>query len=361
MPHVPRKILHLMPRFAVGGAESLVLEYYRQFDPERFTIYVGSTVEDGELRQRFPDESRVYVGSRQKQGGRLGAWRELKKYVDTLQPDIIHTHLESADWFGFLLKRRYGNRVRWISTQHNVEFHTAWYRRLISRLTLRSADAVIAVSPAVAEYCRRYFDIPDSQLTTIPNGINLAPWLAVSTSKLCAHVPVEIASVGRLEVQKGHVFLLRALQKVADMPWHVTVYGSGSERFHLEQLAKKFGIAQRITWAGTVFNLPERMAKTDIVVQPSLWEGLSLTVMQAMASARPVVASAAAGEGLLEDNKTGWIVPTGNSDLLATTLAMVLKNLPRAKAYGLAARAHAESHFSIQPHIERLAAVYDKL
>lgn len=361
MPYTPRKILHLMPRFVVGGAESLVLEYYRQFDPKQFTIYVGSTVEDGELRQWFRDGSRVYVGSRREQGGRLGAWRELKKYVDKLQPDIIHTHLESADWFGFLLKRRYGGRVRWISTQHNVEYHTAWYRRLVSRLALRSADVVVAVSPVVAEYCRQYFGIPDHKLVTIPNGIDLAPWLAVSTDALCAHTPAEIASIGRLEVQKGHIFLLRALQKIADMSWHVTMYGSGKERPHLEQMAKKFGIAHRITWAGTVSNLNERMALTDIVVQPSLWEGLSLTVMQAMASARPVVTSTAAGEGLVHDSKTGWLVPAGNSDVLATTLATVLKNLPRAKAYGLAGRIYAEQHFSIQPHIERLAAVYDKL
>lgn len=355
------KILHLFPVFNVGGAEMLVLQYFNFLDPQRFDVYVASTVEDGALREKFLDASRVFVVSRRAHGGRLGAWRVLKKYVDQLQPDIIHTHIVSADFFGFLLKRRYGNKVKWISTQHNVEHHSPWLDRAVLRTVLPYADRVIAVSPVVHKYVVAGLGVSAHAVTTVLNGITLAPWQSVPPVTISTSQPLRLATIGRLEKQKGHAILFSALAALHDVSWQLTVFGAGRELANLKNLAKRLGIEEQITWAGVALDLPKRLEAVDVVVQPSLWEGLSLTVMESMAAGRPVIASEVAGAGLITNGVTGWCVPTGDSGALASALRKVMSEPAGIVSVGNAAKEYALNRFGLENHLGQIAKIYSEV
>jgi len=110
-----------------------------------------------------------------------------------------------------------------------------------------------------------------------------------------------------------------------------------------------------------VFDLPKRLEMIDVVVQPSLWEGLSLTVMEAMASGRPVLASHVAAEGLITDGVTGWCVRTGDSAALSVTTRAVMSNPEQVTSVGNAAKAYALEHFGLEKHLAQITNVYSEI
>ena len=156
------KILQLIPRFTVGGAERLALEYAKRLPAFGFSVTVASVRGGGELvedyRLLFEPESqsrrqttdyRLLVGEDGWVFAFFHTLKRLRAYVREGQPDIIHTHIFSSDVAGYLLKRWFP-QIKWISAQHNVARQHSWWRQLVLRHILRRADRVIAVSPRVA-------------------------------------------------------------------------------------------------------------------------------------------------------------------------------------------------------------------
>lgn len=354
-----KKILHIIPCFVPGGAETLAMKYYENLDPNKFEVYLASGVEDGPLRERIVDQSRLFVGSRRNDGGRLGVWRRLARYTRELKPDLIHTHLLSGDSFGFVLSRRL--KCPWVSTQHNVEFNTPWLRRMLWARFLRHADRVIAVSKAVADYAQQNFHITGKNLLTIPNGIELKEWVDVPLSDYQGERDLRLGIVGRLEEQKGHVYLLRGLARALDFPWELTVFGEGSREKELKVLAEKLGISERIEWAGAVANLPQRLAHIDALIQPSLWEGLSLAVMEGMAAGRALAVSKPAGAELINDGRNGLIIPMRSEEAVEQAVRFLTMSPRETRRLGAAARRTALDNFSLEKNIKAVEGVYEKL
>jgi len=358
-------ILHVIPIFATGGAERLVLHYAKLLDSSRFDIHVASCVEDGELRAQFDAVSSVsvYVGSRTGQGGRMAVYRALRQYVREIQPRIIHTHLLSADVFGYLMKRLHGDRVRWVSTLHNVEHETSWIRRMVWRYILRRADQVIAVSRSVEAYARTHFHLPSSLVTTILNGIDTRVWKRIPLSRAWTHDVVRIACIGRLWEQKGHRYLIDAMSELknTDRQYEVHFFGDGPLRTVLQTYAREQGVSDMIIWRGIVSDVHQHIADIDVVVQPSLWEGLSLVVMEMMAAGRVVITTPAGGEELIEYGVSGYIVPSKDGRALAHCIAYVSTHRDEAHRVAREARTRASRSYDIADNVHQLTDVYTNL
>ncbi|MSU75690.1 MAG: glycosyltransferase [Candidatus Magasanikbacteria bacterium] len=359
----PQKILHIIPRLVLGGAEVLVSHYANKMDFVNYDVHVASVVAGGSLKERFKNQNCLWVGDTVKMGGRFGVLRKLKKYISELQPDIIHTHLLSADVAGYLAKRRLGKKIRWVVTLHNVEFNTLFLKRWLWRWILKKADAIVAVSPAVARYAQSYFAIPKEKINFIPNGIDLTPWLKLTMDNLLTTPKIRLAIIGRLEKQKGHAILFRALSQLKNTPWTLDIFGVGSLERQLRALGATLGIGERLGWRGAIQDIPAALADIDVVLQPSLWEGMSLVVMEALAAGRVVVAStaAAAGENLIVNEETGYIVDVGDYQSLGRTLRHIIDNRAEAKKVAVVGRNYAGEHFSIEKHIEKLTQLYETL
>jgi len=356
------KILHIIPIYTTGGAERLVLHYARLLDKDKYEIHVASCVEDGELREKFEklNNIHVYVGSRTKDGGRLKAYGKLWQYTKDIQPDIIHTHILAADFFGFFVKLKLGKKIKWISTQHNVEASTSTLRKILWRFILKFADSVVAVSKSVEKFTIDNFKVKKEKCELLLNGIDTENWLKVPLNKLFTHDKIQLASVGRLWEQKGHTYLLQALSKL-NFVFELHLFGDGPLRERLELEAKNLQINDNIVWHGVTPNVVDYMRDIDIVIQASLWEGLSLVVMEMMSSGRVVVATPPAGEELMVDQKTGYLVPSKNSVKLAEKLVYIVENREEAKAVALEARKVAKENFDIMKNVQGLENIYDKL
>ena len=328
-----KKVLHLLPRFVFGGAEILVLEYARRFDRERFELRVAAVRKNGDLEPYLKEAGvDTFAISRKRDGGLWWQWLALKKYVQAFQPDIIHSHIFSADVCAFLLKRFVMPKVKWVSTQHNVEYNTPLYRRLLWSLVLQQADKVIAVSEEVRHYAREYFGVRKDQLDFVPNGISIEKWLAVPEGTPRS-AEWRLATIGRLEYQKGHRYLVEALAKIKDLPWRWDVYGAGSLEIYLKELVKKYGLTERVHWHGAIGEMEDKIGEMDMIIQPSLWEGMSLVVMEAMAAGRLLIATQTAGKELVEHGENGHLVLEKDSAELAQVIKYYFEN-PGAEHLG---------------------------
>ncbi len=377
------RILHLIPRFITAGAERLVLEYAKRLPELGYEVAVASIRGGGELvaefkkiEKKFNKIKKNYFQIVEVHGDNVSfikRMRELKRFVGEWRPDIIHSHIFSADAAGYLLKREFD--IPWVSTQHNGRQSVGRLRRLVLRRILRSADRVIAVSPAVAGDVEKYLRVDRVRIALITNGIDLEqacphytspPSFASASAGRRAPSPkrrggIELAIVGRLEEQKGHDILFRALTDLHDLPWELHIFGEGALRALLENLARELGINERVHWHGVVPDMSGALANIDCVVAPSRFEGMSLAVMEAMAAGRLVVASEAAGAGLIEQEKNGFIVPTEDVSALTKTLKYAIQEHHKLAGIGERAREYALEHFGIERHILQLVKLYGEI
>lgn len=351
---MPVKILYIIPRFTVGGAEKMVLQYARYFKARDFDITVASVVGRGELEQQFRDSGiEIFVAEKKSCFNLFKNYKYLKNIKKIFKPDIIHTHVFSADVAGYLLRRG----VKWFSTQHNVGAEHSWFRKLVLRFILRRAEKIIAVSPVVADFCAQELRLKAEKMVLIKNGVEIEKWRALPAIDF-GKESIEMAVIGRLEKQKGHIYLLRALAEIKNLPWHLHVYGEGSLEKELKQQAEDLKIAGNITWHGVKPDIASELKNIDAVIQPSLWEGRSLVIMEAMAAGRFVIASPAAGEELIQDKKTGIIVSVHQYKELAEAVRWVWQNREPAKTMVLAGRDYARENFSIEKNISALEKLY---
>lgn len=359
MPKI--KVLQLIPRLTLGGAERLVGLVSARLDSNIFEVIVASTVAGGPLQEVLVESGvDFFAGDRATMHGRFGVFKNILALAKSYKPDIIHSHLLSADFIADLLKKKLPNHPVWLSTQHNNEHNTSWLRRLAWRIILPHADMVVAVSSSVAEGTHADFGVPTARIKTINHGIELDRWLNISTNDLLQNSKLRLLTIGRLEKQKGHRYLLSAVAKLS-IPWELTIVGEGSEEKSLHEQARKLNIEKNIIWIPPTFTLEKIYQDNDVVVQPSLWEGRSLVVMEALAAGRVLVATPSAAADLVANNQTGFVVSAGEVSPLVFALTEVTRDPAKAKQFAAQGREFARANCDIQKTVQELSSLYQSL
>ena len=172
-----------------------------------------------------------------------------------------------------------------------------------------------------------------------------------------------IATIARLELSKGHQYLLQTAARVLQEHSNVIfiIAGEGSEKAHIEQIAHSLGISDRIVFTGFVNDIAQLLSVVDFLVQPSLEEGLSNAVMEAMAMAKPIVATNVGGVSeLIVQGETGLMVPPMDSERLTEAILQLLKDKNRMNAMGVAGRRRMETHFNMDVQVKVLENLLQK-
>jgi len=257
-------------------------------------------------------------------------WRAVRQIQECIQEDriqLLHTHGYKADLYGYVAARRSGKPI--VATCHNWVGGTAAlsiYNHL-DRMALKRFHGLAAVSDSVAERLLAS-GVPARKIRTIANGID------VQTFERARPLPVlnfngskVIGMVARLDLQKGFEYLLRAARELRDVfpTLKVVIVGEGPDRTAIENMIQRFGLQSNVILAGQHSDMPAIYAAMDVFVLPSLNEGLPMTILEAMAASKPVIATrVGAIPKVIQDGETGLLVDPGDTDGLRSALARLL-------------------------------------
>ncbi|MFC2023136.1 glycosyltransferase [Chloroflexota bacterium] len=310
--------------------------------------------------------------------------RELARLIDAHDVDVLQTHmLQVLDFLTPGLRHSAGvDVILW--TIHSVEFlpgrlvrEPAWLHRLkragyrlCYRLLSGCADGFVVVSDEVRRALLSQVGPRPDRVFTIRNGVDLERFARPGNKKaLCDDLGVAaystlIATVGRLAEAKGHGYLIdAAMPLISRFPEaHFLIIGDGELRTGLEGQAVNLGVAAHVHFLGTRKDVAGLLAAADLFVLPSLWEGLSVALLEAMAASKPIVVTAVAGtDETMIPGQTGLVVPPGSSKALAEGISQLLREPAQAQAMGQAARQHVEETFSAEKNAAEYLALYHRL
>jgi glycosyltransferase involved in cell wall biosynthesis len=207
------------------------------------------------------------------------------------------------------------------------------YERSIGARILTASTKVIAVSESVAAHVIELGTSPE-KVVVVPNGVNTERFQPTDVSRAN-----EIVFVGRLISNKKPDDALEAFARLDRQDWQLVYVGDGPMKRHLQRRASRLGIGQSVKFLGTRADVPEILAEAAIVVRPSLTEGRSLAILEAMASGACVVASdIVPNRELIEHGVTGILTPVGDRVFLAEALNRLVKDSATRSSIGVAAR-----------------------
>jgi len=370
----PIRVVFCTDNLGIGGTELNAVRTAEHLDPARVRLSVVLLGADGELRPRyeqaaiavepFPIDS-LYGGSAIRQG------RRLARYLADEQVDILHCHDMYSNVFGSLWGRMAGVpgiivSRRWWNTLPNRKL------RLANRLAYRAAHRVLANSDAVARSLSGDEGVRPDRIVVVPNFVEEAAFEApelAERDRMRRELGIEpggivIGIIARLVAVKDHATLLRAsallLERFPEL--RIVLVGNGPERGALEALARDLGIARQVTFTGTQPNRPNLHHLFDLSVLSSLSEGFPNSVVEAMAAARPVVATRVGGTpDAIEDGKTGLLVPPANAPAMANAIGRILSDPALAARLGTAAQESARRSYSRPAVLGGLLTLYEEL
>jgi glycosyltransferase involved in cell wall biosynthesis len=266
--------------------------------------------------------------------------------------DVLHTHLVHADLYGALVR---GPAL--VSTKHNDDPFRVGPFRFVERGLARRARKVIAISDALRRFTVDRVGLPADKVVTVHYGLDELPRPWGENPEL--PIPEEarvLLVVGRLAAQKGVDVAVRALPAIRrEHPGAVlVVLGEGPQRAELEAIA-----GEGVFLPGRVGDVAAFYRRADLLVHPVRWEGFGLALLEAMLAGKPMVASAvSSAPEIVEDGRTGLLVPPNDPAALASAVVSLLSDPERATAYGRAGLERARAEFSVARMAERTAAVY---
>jgi glycosyltransferase involved in cell wall biosynthesis len=299
-------------------------------------------------------------------GGRID-WqgvRAIRQVIRAHRIQIIHTHGYKADLYGYLAARREGKPV--VATCHNWldgGAKLAVYN-FLDRIVLRRFNAIGAVSDAVAQKLIS-FGVQRERITVIPNGIDIRAFdSAMFADAIRAPGEQVLGIVGRLDLQKGFAYLLEAVATLRKSfsGLRLLIVGEGPDRGKIEELISRHGLSDHVTMAGQQTDMPRIYNSIDIFVLPSLNEGLPMTLLEAMATCKPVVATrVGAVPKVVTDGVTGLLVDPGDATGLTHALAQLLSDPDQCRNLGRNARAEVERHYTAATMVEKYHEMYARV
>jgi glycosyltransferase involved in cell wall biosynthesis len=359
--HRPLEIAHVTGESGFSGGELqvfLLMEGLRKRGHSNLLICPPGSASAREARHRGFEARCARMRS---DASLLGALR-IRAYLRARRPDLVHLHTGRADWLGGLAAWQLGLPA--ITTRRmDRRVSRGPRKRFLYRRVVRRA---VAISPAVRERLIRG-GVAEEMTRIIPSAVDpdaLQPGAGRSATRtregLAEDAPclLVLASLVR---RKGIDVLLAVLSRLdaSALPSVLWVAGEGPERGALERRARGLGLVQRVRFLGQRNDAADLLAACDIFVLPSRLEGLGVAALEAMAAARPVVASAVGGLAeAVEHERSGLLVPPEDPEALAAALARLLEDPALRKRLGDAGPARVREGYSAERMVEAYEALY---
>jgi glycosyltransferase involved in cell wall biosynthesis len=366
-------VLQLMNGFEDSSISRVVLRLVQHLGQQDYSWHIGGLRGLGHMREGFSRLGTQVVDFSDRHDGSRSLTRRIKEYVVAHQVKIVHTHTPRTILAaGMALAGK--QQVIHLATKQLL--YSPADRRwgliyaLLDRLSLYLPDHLIAVSEKMYRRIVAHPGLGSGRVTMIRNAIDCESYYVPEQGDPCrlefglTSESQVIGYAGRIEKVKRLDLLLEGLSQV--LPRHprarLMIVGEGKLRPKLEAFAARLGISHCVIWTGFRQDIPRLLAAMDVYVQPSANEGFSLSLLEAMAAGKAVVATDVGGaQEVVIDGRTGVLIPPASSSAISTAVTSLLDDPGRQSTLGQAARRHVVREFGLQQSMDAYRHLYEIL
>jgi len=275
--------------------------------------------------------------------------------------DIVHTHMFRTSLLCALPARVSGSKL--FGTVHRVYFK---WQPLLERILSPLHESIIVDSLAVGRILQNATKIKADRYTVIHNGIDTKEFAnppSKEDARRILGLPLEqivITQIAHLEIHKGQQHLIRAFSKLTGPPAYLLLVGDGPIKSNLECLSREMGVGDRVILTGSRSDLPLILSASDILALPSIFEGFGIIQAEAMYMGLPVVGTNRGGSvEVVEEGKTGFLVPYGDEEALAHRLSQLKDSYILRQKFGEAGRKRVTEKFTQEVMVAKYISLYE--
>lgn len=368
-------VVHVVHSFEMGGLQNGLLNLLDGLPPQRYRHAVVSLTGLSGFERRLRRDDVRFHALHKSPGLGLGTHLRLWRLLRQLRPALVHTrNIAALEMQAVALAAGVPARVH---GEHGWDVHdpagqSARYRRW-RRLMRPFVQQYVALSRHIADYLAGPVGVPRGRISQIYNGVDTARFAPIDgaarlTGPFDPALHYLVGTVGRLEPIKDQLTLARAfvaaVQQRPDLRdrLRLVLVGDGQLRGPIEQVLRDAQAEPLVWMAGSRDDVPAVMRGLDLFVLPSLAEGISNTILEAMASGLPVLATDVGGNGeLVQAGVTGTLVPSADPPAMAQALIAYADEPARGRREGQAGRLRAETTFAMQAMTGAYQRLYDTL
>jgi len=355
-------VIQIVLSLKCGGLERLVLDLASRLNNSRFRSSICCLDEAGELASEAEALGIKVIVTKRRPGRDVFLPFKLAKILKEENVDIVHTHNPGALIYGTIAARLAGTKVV-INTRHGRE------RRPVNGLIWAMNDTIAAISKDAKERLLKYNKINPKKINIVHNGVEIERFSSSQnkdTKKKLLNTQTDcqiIGTVSRLAEEKDQFTILEAFSKVSKNISKVRLVfvGDGPLRKELENYSGKIGISNKVIFLGFQKDIGEIVKTFNLFSLPSLTEGISLSLLEAMAAGKPCVATNVGGNPeVVVDGETGILVPPKDPQAMADAIVKILRNPELAQKMGAAGRRRVEEKFSLDRMVGEYEELYEK-
>lgn len=353
------KIIQVIPSFCFGGAETMCENLTYALKKLGHQVHVISLYEQHTPISRRMEDAGVSITYLDKKLGLdVSMIPKLRAIFREEQPDVVHTHLDVIKYA--VPAAKLAGVKRCVHTVHSVAHKEAegFLQKVTNRLFYHWGWSVpAALSTEVQQTVSTFYHLPAEKIPVVMNGIDLSRCIPKTDYRLSQ--PIRLVHVGRFDAPKNHEGLLRSFAELRASchQVHLTMVGDGELREAMEALAEKLGLRDGVTFAGMQENVYPYLHEADIFLLPSNYEGMPMTIIEAMGTGLPIVATAVGGvPDMICNGKSGLLVPC-DSEAVAKACSRLIKDEALRKTLGQAALVES-SRFSNEAMAQKYVRVY---
>ena len=362
------RVLLITTHLNIGGIGRYVTNLAMALKQRGHEIFVASS--GGELKDLLPQEGIKHIYLDIKTKSELSpkiirSFLALKSFLKEAKIDLIHAHTRVTQVVSALLFSFTG--IPYVTTCHGF-----FKRRLGRRIFGCWGERTIAISEAVKDQLVRDFGVDEKKVALIHTGIEVDRFLSEISQSEKQHLKLKwglgkgpvIGAIGRLSPVKGQDVLIRATKLIIqDFPdVKVLLVGDGPDERRLKDLSSNLAVDKYIIFTGSIDDTAKALSVVDIFVQPSLKEGLGLSLIEAMASGKPCIASRAGGiESLIEDGVTGVLVKSGDHHELARAIKNTIGNENLVATFRENGRKKVLDDFTVDKMAVKVEKMYEEV
>ena len=375
----PPLVAHVVHRLDVGGLENGLVNLVNRIPAERYRHAIVCMTGFSEFRNRITRADVRVVSLDKREGKDPAAYLRLYRMFRSLRPAVVHTrNIGTLDcqWIALTagVRRRVHGEHGWVADDpQGLNPKNLRFRRLCAP----AVQLYVPMSRDIAQWLERDVGVDRRRIRQIYSGVDTdrfrpglspagdLPWQG---SDGAADDPIVIGTVGRLDPVKNQGLLLEGFHRILESRpelrgrLRLIMTGDGPMRTGLAEAARQRGIADDVWMPGSRGDVPDLMRSMDMFVLPSLNEGISNTILEAMASGLPVIASRVGGNPeLVEDGDTGLLFEEGSVDDLAAAMGRYVDSAALRRKHGDAGRRRVLERFSLEAMVSNYLHVYDEL